>query len=72
MQQTVGLDGLKGFDERQAAIEAEPSSGVPMPLDIEAVAAQPVEAGEWAVELFAQVLREAGAVALDEPVADVL
>src|SRR5882724_9876210 len=69
MQQTVGLDGLEGLGERQAAIEAEPGSGVPMPLDIEAVAADPVEAGERAVELFAQVLREAGAVALDEPVA---
>jgi hypothetical protein len=40
-----------------------------MPLDIEAVAAQPVEAREWAVELFTQVLWEPGSVALDEPVA---
>src|ERR1043166_7470763 len=69
MQETVGLDGLEGFGERQAAIETEPGSGVPMPLDIEAVAADPVEAGEGAVELFAEVLREAGAVALDEAVA---
>src|ERR1700742_1575210 len=69
MQEAVGLDGLEGFGEGQAAIEAEPRAGMAMPLDIEAVGLNPVESGEGSVELFAQVLREAGAVALNEAVA---
>ena len=44
-------------------MEAEPFSGVTVPLDVEAIAADPVEAGERSVELFAEVLREAGSVA---------
>ncbi len=35
-------------------MQAEPFSGVPVPLDVEAVAADPVEAGEGGVELFAE------------------
>ena len=64
----VGFDGCDGFDERQAAIESQPLSGVAMPLDVEAVAADPVEAGEGRIELFAEIVREAGAVALDEAI----
>lgn len=66
MEQSLGLDG---FGERQIAVEAEPGSRVPMPLDVESVAADPVEPCERAVELFARVLRKAGSVALEEPVA---
>src|SRR5882724_4474671 len=40
-----------------------------MPLDIEAVAAYPVQASEWSVELFAKGLRLTGSIALDEPIA---
>src|SRR5712691_4426723 len=47
---------------------AEPFSGVTVPLDIEAVAADPVEASEGGIELFAEILREAGAVALNEAI----
>ena len=47
-------------------MEAEPLSGVTMPLDVEAVGADPVEASEGGVELLAESFREAGAVALDE------
>jgi len=47
---------------------AEPLSSVPVPLDIEAIAADPVEASEGGVKLFAEILREAGAVALNEAV----
>ena len=47
---------------------AEPFSGVTMPLDVEAIAADPVEASERGVELFAEILGKAGAVALNEPV----
>jgi hypothetical protein len=39
-----------------------------MPLEIESVAADPVKAGERGVELFAEILREARAVALDEAI----
>ena len=40
-----------------------------MPLDIEAVAAHPVQASERGVEFFAKGLRLAGSVTLDEPIA---
>lgn len=49
-------------------MQAEPFSGVAVPLDIEAVAADPVEAGEGGVELLAEVFGEAGAVALNEAI----
>ena len=49
-------------------MQAEPFSGMTVPLDVEAVAADPVEAGEGGVELFAEILREAGAVALNEAI----
>ena len=49
-------------------MEAEPFSGVTMPLDVEAITADPVEAGERGVELFAEIFREAGAVALNEAI----
>jgi hypothetical protein len=49
-------------------MEAEPFSGVTVPLDVEAIAADPVEAGERGVELFAGILREPGAVALNEAI----
>ena len=41
-------------------MEAEPFAGVTVPLDVEPVAADPVETGEGSVELFAEVVREAG------------
>src|SRR5215475_4376887 len=49
-------------------MQAEPFPGVTMPLDVEAVAADPVEASEWGVELFAAILRETRAVALNEAI----
>lgn len=49
-------------------MQAEPFSGVTVPLDVEAIAADPVEAGERCVELFAEVFREAGAVASNEAI----
>ncbi len=39
-----------------------------VPLGVEAVAADPVEAGEGGVELFAEILREAGAIALNKAI----
>jgi hypothetical protein len=49
-------------------MQEEPFSGVAMPLEVEAVAADPVEAGERSVELFAEIVRESRAVALDEAI----
>ena len=49
-------------------MEAEPFAGVTMPLYVEAVAADPVEPGERRIELFAEIVWEAGAVALDEAI----
>ena len=66
VQDTVGSERFDRFDESEAAMEAEPFSGVAMPLNVEAVGADPVEASEGRVELLAEIFREAGAVALDE------
>src|SRR5215831_11496749 len=49
-------------------MEAEPFSGVTVPPDVEAITADPVEAGERGVELFAEILGETGAVALNEAI----
>src|ERR1700684_2025820 len=49
-------------------MQAETFSGVAMTLEVEAVPADPVETGEGRVELFAGILREAGAVALNEAI----
>ena len=49
-------------------MQAEPFSGVAMPLEVEAVSADPVETGEGRVKLFAEILRETGAVALNEAI----
>ena len=49
-------------------MQAEPFSGAAMPLEVEAVAADPVETGEGRVKLFAEILRETGAVALNEAI----
>src|ERR1700677_4616750 len=68
VEDTVGSERFDRFDEIEAAMEAEPFSGVAMPLDVEAVGADPVEASEGRVELLAEIFREAGAVALDEAI----
>ncbi|RQH09488.1 hypothetical protein [Bradyrhizobium sp. RP6] len=49
-------------------MQVEPFSGATVPLDVEAITANPIEAGEWGVELFAEVLREPGAEALNEAI----
>lgn len=41
--------------EGEAAMQAKPFSGVTVPLDVEAVAADPVEAGEGGAEPFAEI-----------------
>ena len=48
VEDTVGSERFDRFDEIEAAMEAEPFSGVAMPLDVEAVGADPVEASEGA------------------------
>jgi hypothetical protein len=53
VQQPVGFDGLQCLHQLQAAMEAEPSSRVSMPLEIESVAANPVQASERRVKFFA-------------------
>ena len=55
----ICFDCLQGLGQGEATIEAEPSSRVPVPLDVEPIAAYPVEARERAVKLLAEVLREA-------------
>src|ERR1700682_4195294 len=50
-------------------MEAEPSSGVSMPLEIEAAAAYPVQASKRSVEFFTQGLRLTGSIAVEERIA---
>ena len=49
-------------------MDAEPLAGVAMPLDIEPVAADPVDPGEGSIKFFAEVFGEARAVTLQEAV----
>jgi len=49
-------------------MQAEPFSGVAVPLEVEAITSDPVEAGEGRVKLFAQILRETGAIAVNEAI----
>src|ERR1700677_873101 len=42
VEDTVGSERFDRIDEIEAAMEAEPFSGVAMPLDVEAVGADPV------------------------------
>jgi len=68
MQEFVGFDGFEGGFERQALVDAEPLAGMAMPLDIERVTADPVDANEGCIELLTEVLRKARAVALQEAI----
>lgn len=69
MQVSVGLDDLQGLGEGLAPVDAMPCVSMSMPLDVEAIGADPIKADEWSVELFAEVFRESGSVALDKAVA---
>src|SRR5687767_15847016 len=69
MQMSVVRDGLQGLDERLVTVEAIPCASVSMPLNVEAIGADPIEAGEGSVELFTEVFRESGSGALDEAIA---
>lgn len=51
----------------KAAMQAEPFSGVPMPVEIKPIAADRVEA-EGRITLFAAIVWEAGAVGLNEAI----
>jgi len=68
VKHSVGFEGLDCFGERQAPMEAEPLPGVAMPLDIEGIASDPVEAGERRIELFAKIVWKARSITLDEAV----
>ena len=50
MQKLVGAERFDSLDESQAVIKAEPLSGVTAPLDVEAIEADAVEAGEGRIE----------------------
>jgi len=68
MEQAVGPERVHRFDEGKAAMQAEPFSGVAVPLEVEAITADPVESGEGCVKLLAQILRKTGAIALNEAI----
>lgn len=52
VQDAVGLDGLQSLSPRQAAAQTIPGSGVAMPLQVKAVAADPVHSCEWRFKFF--------------------
>jgi hypothetical protein len=68
MEQSIRSWGVDRFDEGEATMKAEPFSGVTAPLDVEAIVADPVEAGERGVELFVEILREGRSGTLNEPI----
>lgn len=49
-------------------MDEEPLACMPVPLDIEPVWSDPVDACEGGIELFTEVFGEAGSIALKEPV----
>lgn len=51
--------GCRSLRWGRAAMQAEPFSGVTVPLHVEDVATDLIEAGEGGIELFAEILREA-------------
>lgn len=55
MEYAVGFYELQGLGERLTAVQAEPGSCVPMPLNVEAVLAEPIQSDEGGVEFFTQV-----------------
>ena len=69
---SVGLDGLQCLNERLTTVEAIPSAGMPMPLNVEAIRADPIQADEGSVEFFAEVFAESGSIALDEAITGTL
>ena len=72
MQMSVGLDSLQCLNEGLATVVAIPGAGMSMPLHVEAIRADPIEADEGSVEFFAEVFRESGSIALDEAIAGTL
>src|SRR5690606_2921767 len=68
VQELVSGDGFDRLRQVESAVQAEPFAGVTMPVDIEAIAGDPVQACEGSVELFASVLWEAGTIALEKPI----
>ena len=49
-------------------MDAEPLTGMAMPLDVEPVAADPVYTGEGRIELFAKIFGKTRSVALQKAV----
>ena len=68
MEQPIGLERLDGVGKRQVSMNAESRSRVAVPLNVEPIWADPVEAGEGCVELVIEVFGEARAVALVEAI----
>ncbi len=68
VQELVSGDGFDRSRQVESAVQAEPFACVTMPVDIEAIAGDPVQACEGSVELFASVLWEAGTVALNKAI----
>ena len=68
MEQAVGFESFDRLGKGEAAVQGDPLSGVTVPRKIEAIAADPIEASERGIELIAEILRKAGAIALDEAI----
>jgi hypothetical protein len=66
MENAVGFDQLQGLSQGFVPVQAEPCAGVTMPLNVEAVGAQPVDPHEGGIELFPQIVGESRSISLDE------
>ena len=67
-EQPVSGDDFDSLGEGKSVVQAEPFAGVTMPVDIEAIAGDPVQACEGRIKLFASVVREARPVALKKAI----
>jgi hypothetical protein len=68
MQDAVRFEDSKRLDKRHAGVKPPPFSGVPHPVDIEAVSSHAVDTGEGRIELFAAIMLHARPIALDEAI----
>jgi hypothetical protein len=68
MNVAVSLYRVESGGGRQRAVKSPPSPSMPMPLVVDSVGSDPVEASEGRIELLAKSFRQAGTVALDEAI----
>src|SRR4051794_14601318 len=69
VQHPVTFEQMQRLGQRHTGIQTPPSAGVPHPVDVKAVRAHAVDAGEGCVELLACIVCHTRAVTLHKAVA---